>query len=125
VRTYELAFIADPDLDEAGLTALEDRIKGLVEGSEGKTLQVDRWGRRRFAYPIGRRTEGHYVFLRTEMPPSAGLAIERDLRLTEQVLRFLITQMEEPPSAAPAGSEPSMSASRPSAESAAQVRGEE
>ncbi len=95
MRNYEVAFIGDPDLDEAGLTALEDRVKSWVEAAQGKTIQVDRWGKRRFAYPIGRRTEGYYVFMRTEMPPAAGGAIERDLRLTEQVLRFLITQQEE------------------------------
>jgi len=99
VRKYEVAFIADPDLDEEGLTALEERVKSWVEAGQGKTLQVDRWGKRRFAYPIGRRTEGYYFFLQTEMPPAAGLAIERDLRLSEQVLRFLITLQEgvQPP----------------------------
>jgi len=76
VRKYEVAFIADPDLDEEGLTALEERVKSWVEAGQGKTLQVDRWGKRRFAYPIGRRTEGYYVFIQTEMPPAAGLAIE-------------------------------------------------
>ena len=104
MRNYELALIADPDLDEEGLTALEERVKSWVEAGQGKTIKVDRWGKRRFAYPIGRRNEGYYVFFQTEMPPAAGLAIERDLRLTEQVLRFLITQQEgtEPAAASPA-----------------------
>ena len=104
MRNYEVALIADPDLDEEGLTALEERVKSWVEAGQGKTIKVDRWGKRRFAYPIGRRNEGYYVFLQTEMPPEAGLAIERDLRLTEQVLRFLITQQEvmEPAGASPA-----------------------
>lgn len=103
MRKYEVAFIADPDLDEEGLTALEERVKSWVEAAQGKTLQVDRWGKRRFAYPIGRRTEGYYVFVQTEMPPAAGLAIERDLRLSEQVLRFLITLQEgvQPPARDP------------------------
>jgi len=103
VRNYEVAFIADPDLDEEGLTALEERVKSWVEAGQGKTIKVDRWGKRRFAYPIARRNEGYYVFIQTEMPPAAGLAIERDLRLTEQVLRFLITQQEgmEPADASP------------------------
>ncbi|MGH2621184.1 MAG: 30S ribosomal protein S6 [Anaerolineales bacterium] len=108
MRNYEVAFIADPDLDEEGLTALEERVKSWVEAAQGKTIKVDRWGKRRFAYPIGRRNEGYYVFIQTEMPPAAGLAIERDLRLTEQVLRFLITQQEGmvPAGASPAADEP-------------------
>lgn len=108
MRNYEVAFIADPDLDEEGLTALEERVKSWVEAGQGRTIKVDRWGKRRFAYPIGRRNEGYYVFIQAEMPPAAGLAIERDLRLTEQVLRFLITQQEgaEPAAASPAAASP-------------------
>ena len=97
MRRYELAYIADPDLDEAGLAALEERVKSKVEAGQGNTINVDRWGKRKFAYRIGRRTEGYYVFIQTEMPPAAGPAIERELGLNEQILRFLIIQQESPP----------------------------
>lgn len=104
MRNYELAYIADPDLDEEGLTALEERVKSWVEAGEGKTTNVDRWGKRKLAYRIGKRSEGYYVFIQTEMPPAAGLAIERGLRLNEQILRFLIIQQEgESQKPAPAG----------------------
>ena len=49
MRNYEVAFIADPDLDEEGLTALEERVKSWVEAGQGKTIKVDRGGNRRFA----------------------------------------------------------------------------
>lgn len=95
MRNYELAYIADPDLDEQALTALEDKVKGWIESSGGKTVKVDRWGKRRMAYPIKRRMDGVYVFLQAEMPPQAGTVLERNLRLTEQVLRYLVTLYEE------------------------------
>lgn len=94
MRNYELAYIADPDLDENALTALEEKIKGWVEAAGGSVVKVDRWGKRRLAYTIKKRHDGHYVFVQTTLPPQAGAEIERNLRLTEQVLRFMITLQE-------------------------------
>jgi small subunit ribosomal protein S6 len=91
MRNYEVAYIADPDLDEQALAGLEEKISGWIQSAGGKTLNVDRWGRRRLAYPIRRRADGFYVFLTAELPPTATAALERDLRLQESVLRFLVT----------------------------------
>ena len=91
LRNYELAYIADPDLDEEALGALEQRVKSWIEDTEGKVVNTDRWGKRKLAYPIQKRSEGYYFFLETEMPPQAGKALERDLGLSEEVLRYLIT----------------------------------
>ena len=93
-RNYELAYIADPDLDEEALGALEEQIKGWIEAANGKTTNVDRWGKRKLSYPIQKRSEGYYYFLEMEMPPEAGRAIERDLGLNEQILRYLLTLRE-------------------------------
>lgn len=94
LRKYELAYIADPDLDEEALGALEERITGWIEAADGKILNMDRWGKRKLAYAIRKRSEGYYYILETEMPPNAGRAIERDLGLSEQVLRYLLTLRE-------------------------------
>ena len=94
MRNYEIAYIADPELDEQALQALEEKVKGVVESSNGQVTKVDRWGRRRLAYPILKKTDGYYVFIEAEMPPQAGKAVERDLRFNEQVLRFMITAVE-------------------------------
>jgi small subunit ribosomal protein S6 len=94
VRNYELAYIADPELDEQVLEALEEKVKSWIEAAGGKPKKIDRRGKRRLAYPIKKQTEGHYVFIQAEMPPQAGVLIERDLRLNEQILRYLITLQE-------------------------------
>jgi small subunit ribosomal protein S6 len=91
MRNYEVAYIADPDLDEQALASLEEKISSWIQTAGGKTLQVDRWGRRRLAYPIRKRSDGFYVFLTAELPTTATAALERDLRLQESVLRFLVT----------------------------------
>ena len=95
MRNYELAYIADPDLDENSLTALEEKVKGWIESAGGSVVKVDRWGKRRLAYTIKKRHDGQYVFVQAAMPNEAGAVVERNLRLTEQVLRFMITLQEE------------------------------
>ena len=91
MRKYELAYIADPELDTEGLSALEEKIKGWIEGAGGKAVKFDSWGKRRLAYTIKKRNDGYYIFVEIDMPPEAGVAIEQDLRLNEQILRYLIT----------------------------------
>jgi small subunit ribosomal protein S6 len=95
VRNYEVAYIADPDLDEATLTALEEKVQGWITAEGGTVTKVDRWGRRKLAYPLRKRTDGHYVFIFAALPPQSGASVERNLRLSEQVLRFLITVQDE------------------------------
>ena len=94
MRNYEVAYIADPELDEASRTDLETRVKGWIEAAGGTVVSVDHWDKRRLAYPIMKKTDGYYVFIQTEMPPTAGREIERDLTINEQILRFMITAQE-------------------------------
>lgn len=91
MRNYELAYIAHPELDESTLTNLEERVAGWIDAAGGKTIKVDRWGKRRLAYDIQKQTDGYYYILDLEMPAEAGAIVERDLRLSEQILRFMIT----------------------------------
>jgi small subunit ribosomal protein S6 len=94
MRNYELAYILDPELDEQSIEAFEERVKSWIEAAEGKIKNIDSWGKRRLAYPIKKHNEGYYYFLQIEMPPQAGVVIERDLRLSEQILRFMISVQE-------------------------------
>jgi small subunit ribosomal protein S6 len=94
VRNYELAYIADPELEEEALEDLEVKVKGWIESAGGTPGKFDRWGKRRLAYPIKKKSDGYYVFVNIEMPPQAGALIERDLRLSEHILRFMITLQE-------------------------------
>ncbi len=95
MRSYEIMFIAHPDLDDASLTALVDRAKGWVTSSGGQVTQVDLWGRRRLAYPIRKQNEGQYILMQTQLSPTATREVERNLRLTEQVMRFQVIRTDE------------------------------
>jgi small subunit ribosomal protein S6 len=95
MRNYELGCISDPELDAQAQSDLEAKVSSRIEAAGGKMHKVDRWGKRRLAYPIKKHTDGYYVFYQMELPPQAAIEIERDLRLNENVLRFLLTLQEE------------------------------
>ena len=99
--TYELVYIADPDLEEAALTELADSVKSWIEASGGSLESVDAWGKRKLAYSINKKSEGVYYVLDVQLPGDPGSELERQLRLSEQVLRYMITtkqSAEEVPS---------------------------
>ena len=95
VRSYELVFIAHPSLDGDELTALIETIKELVTRSGGQVTQVKPWGLRRLAYPISGQWEGQYVLVHLDLEPQGVAELERSLKLSEQVLRHLITLVAE------------------------------
>lgn len=95
MRSYELMFIAHPDLDDAALTDLVDKAKGWVTAAGGEVGQVDLWGRRRLAYPIRKQKEGLYILMQTSLSPAGTRDVERNLRLTEQVMRFQLVRTDD------------------------------
>jgi len=95
MRDYELTFVVRPDVEDAGLTALLDKVKGLLTSAGGQGTQVEPWGRRHLAYPIKKITEGQYFLIRAQLPPQALRELERNLRLTEEILRFLLVRADE------------------------------
>ena len=93
MRAYELVFIVHPDLDESAFKELVEKVKGWITEDGGQVTKLDLWGKRRLAYPIRKQKEGQYVLMQTTYPPAAGVKLERNLRLTEPILRFLISAM--------------------------------
>src|SRR5436305_11476474 len=83
-----------PPLDESALEAMNTRISTLVTQRGGTSENVDGWGRRRLAYPIGRFRDGFYVLSRVQLPPTAAVEIERALKLNESVIRHLLVRSE-------------------------------
>jgi len=96
--------VLDPNLDEAAVEALNTRVAGLVTQRGGSVDNVDAWGRRRLAYPVGRYRDGIYILSRLSLPPNAAVDIERALKLNESVIRHLLVRSEGlTPAPAPAG----------------------
>lgn len=94
MRSYELVFIVNPELDEDDLTAVRERVEGLIERSSGKVTKVEPWGLRRLAYPVQKQGEGQYVLMQLDIGAQGVAELERDLGLVEPILRHLIVRVE-------------------------------
>ena len=95
MRRYELTFIVEPNKDEEGVTGVVDRVSQLVSGIDGNVTSVDVWGRKTLAYPINKHREGTYVRLEADMPPANLVDLERNLKLVESVIRYLLVTEED------------------------------
>ncbi len=91
---YEALYIIDPAQGEEGIAALVEKFKAMVE-AEGTLSNVDEWGKRRLAYPINDLNEGYYVLMNMETNPAFPAELERVMKITEGVLRCMVTVVEE------------------------------
>ena len=91
---YEGLYILETAQGEEGIAALVEKFKAMVE-AEGTLLNIDEWGKRRLAYPINDLTEGYYVLMNMETKPEFPAELERVMKITEGVMRCLVTAVEE------------------------------
>ncbi len=94
MRDYELAFIVRPTIDDEGVTGVVETVSQFVQAINGEVTSVDVWGRRLLAYPINNHREGIYVLFQTKMPPSGLVELERNLKLSEDIIRYLLVKVE-------------------------------
>lgn len=95
MRNYEVVVIITPEFDEEATQEIIDRIKGWISEAGGSLENLDHWGRRKFAYEIQNQKEGQYFVFQVKLPPTYIATLERNLRLQEPILRYLITRQEE------------------------------
>lgn len=91
---YEILYIVHPDL-EASIDKITDRVRGFIESRGGKITYEENWGKRKLAYEIRKTDVGIYVLWYFESPKESLAKIERDLRLTEEVMRFMVLAKED------------------------------
>ena len=91
MRAYEVMLILPAEADEKVVTTAVDRITKAIEPSGGSVLNIDRWGRRRFAFEVDRQTEGYYAVVAFDAEPPTIAPLERALTLADEVLRAKVT----------------------------------
>lgn len=94
-RLYEILFIADPNLGEPEVDSLTNTVQGFVEQAGGKLQKVEKWGKKRLAYEVGRHRDGSYVLLAVEGGGGLVKEIERRLKVTDGIIRFLTVRVDE------------------------------
>jgi small subunit ribosomal protein S6 len=96
VRRYELMLVFRPDAPDERISAIIDRTTRQITAAGGQIVKVAPWGRRRLAYAIDRHREGAYHIVVFESPTEAIAELERDLQITEEVLRHLTVRQDRP-----------------------------
>jgi len=113
VRTYEVIFILDPGLADDGVDIAVNAAKAVVSKEGGEVTEVQKWGKKRLAYEVRKRREGHYIYFKVQAEPKAMRELSRHLKIAEPVLKQLQVLMPVPPKRA-------AKAAAPAAEPAAQ-----
>ena len=93
-RQYEILFIAEQNLGEPEVDTLTATVKGFIEKENGTVEKVEKWGKKRLAYTIGKNREGSYVLMVANAPGSAMAEVERRMRVTDGILRFLAVRID-------------------------------
>src|SRR5262250_939041 len=99
---YENIFIARQDATAAQVEALTEAFSNIIAEQGGKVTKKEYWGLRSLAYRIKKNRKGHYTLLNIDAPPAAVAEMERNMRISEDVIRLLtvkVEALEEGPSA--------------------------
>jgi small subunit ribosomal protein S6 len=95
LRDYELVLVIDPDIVEEDVPSAIDKVSQFITGRGGTVAGVNRWGRRKLAYPIRRHIEGNYVLTQFRLDPNQIAGLESSLGLVEEVIRHLVVRTDE------------------------------
>src|SRR5262244_2834498 len=99
---YENVFIARQDISSTQAEALTEQFANLIAEQGGKVTKKEQWGLRNIAYRIKKNRKGHYILMNIDAPAAAVTEMERQMRINEDVLRYLtvrVEALEEGPSA--------------------------
>jgi small subunit ribosomal protein S6 len=102
VPLYESVYIARPDISSTQVEALTADMTKIVEDNGGKVTKEEYWGLKSLAYRIKKNRKGHYSLLNIDAPPAALTEMERNMRIHEDILRYMsirVDEHEEGPSA--------------------------
>jgi small subunit ribosomal protein S6 len=93
LQDYELVYIINPEISDE---VLETRVNGITQfitGRDGVVDAVDKWGKKKLAYPIKHFLEGNYVLTRFKISPAKCQELEANLRISEDVIRHLLVKV--------------------------------
>jgi len=95
MRQYETLMLFSPEMLGERRQEILAMMTGIVEQAGGKILEEDDWGMRTLAYPVHKQTRGHYVRLEYAAPGQVVAEMERNLRITDGVFKFLSVKLAD------------------------------
>jgi small subunit ribosomal protein S6 len=95
MRIYEELFILKPDATEEEVSGLVSQLEGVITSSGGTIDKIDKWGVRKLAYKVQKKSEGFYVLMVFHCEPTASKEVERRLRVSDMVMKHMTVRMDE------------------------------
>ncbi|HIU10758.1 MAG TPA: 30S ribosomal protein S6 [Candidatus Avidehalobacter gallistercoris] len=95
MRDYEAMYILRPEMAEEEYAAAVEKFNALIQANGGEVVKTDIWGKRRLAYEIEKLREGYYVLVTFKAEPELPQELERNFRIADSVLRYLVTRLPE------------------------------
>ena len=94
MNKYESIIIINPNCTDEALKALESKFTGLIN-ENGKVESFENQGKKKLAYEVKKNKEGYYVIINFEAQPELIVELERNYRITDEVLKFIVVRVEE------------------------------
>ena len=95
MNKYELAVVVSAKIEDDERAAVVDKCKALVERFGGNITEVDEWGKKKLAYEVQKMSEAYYYFIQFDAEPTVPAEVEQDVRIMDNVLRFLVVRKDE------------------------------
>ena len=95
MRLYDIVVLVTPDLADDDAAKIAGEYKKILVDGGATVVKEEPWGKRRLAFPIGRKREAHYVYWQVQSEPAAVAEAERRMGLSDQVLRHLAVRVDE------------------------------
>jgi small subunit ribosomal protein S6 len=94
MRKYETLFILRPTLEEEKRNEVIEKFKGII-AADGEVEKVEEWGNKRLAYEIEKIREGYYVLVNFLANPTLPKELERNFKISDDVMRYIVINLEE------------------------------
>ena len=94
MNKYELALVVSAKIEDDARTATVEKAKEYITRAGGTVTEVEDWGKKKLAYEIQKMSEGYYYFIQFEAATEVPAAVEQDVRIMDNVLRFLVVKKE-------------------------------
>ncbi len=94
-RTYEVMYIGTPETSDEDITKLNEAIEKMITDDGGSIVKTEAMGRRKLAYPIQKKTEGHYTLFEIEGSGQEIAELERRMRVNDTVMRYMTVRVDE------------------------------
>ena len=94
MNKYESIIIINPNCTDEALKALEDKFTGLIN-ENGKVESYENMGKKKLAYEVKKNKEGFYILINFEAKPDSITELERNYRITDEVIKFIVVRKED------------------------------